>query len=521
MIPLAHRFFSLGCVGAVLVASLSTASADDERAQVRKTHIRAGSRHTIISVRGLKPSVSNVSGVTASAEHTRPRPRLVGFSPLVAITTTDAGFPIGHDLEYEQTLEDSYVGSPLNAIAEPGFVIGFLDSGADVVLAAGSFADQLGLFGSNLTSNSIPIGGVGGLINAAITIPVGFFAAGLSAIDDAGALNYGALVGHSNVCGLAIPPIVCGGIEAVSAVIGMPLMAFHNSVIRVDTPRVVTVDGTTYQSPDVQLLGRFDPLPFYQHLMSLELVGLFPVITTANYYADFVDLETPILPTLLSFGAGLLPSGGAFLDTIFVAEGEPSPTNPVQPMRVLVDTGAQSSIMSPGIAAALSLPRTPDFTVDVCGVAGLVEGVPGYWIDYVKINALGGALEFSKAPFIVLDLPSPEGGSLDGVLGMNFFWNRNVILEPTWGLNGLSTAYFHVSRPIPVAYADNDVDFDVDSTDAATWLSCITGPGPTIVNPECDHFDGEGDSDVDLADFAHLQICFRGADITADTECGP
>jgi hypothetical protein len=510
------------CAGLSFVVS-GVLAGEGER-EVRDTTIRAGSSQTIVSIRGLRPSpIHRMDGVTTSTASAdpRPRPRLVGFSPLVAITTTDAGFPLGHDLEYEQSIENSYVGSPLNAFAEPGFVIGFLDSGADVNLAAGSFADQLGLFGANLTSNSIPIGGVGGQINAPITMPIGFFAAGLSAIDEVGALNFDALVGHSNVCGLSIPPIDCGAGEAVSAVIGMPLMAFHNSVIRVDTPRVVTVNGTTYQSPDVELLGPFDPLPFFDHLMGLELGGLFPIVTTANYFADFVDLETPILPTLLSFGPGLLPSGGAFLGTIFVAEGEPSPTNPVQPMRVLVDTGAQSSIMSPGIAAALSLPLTPDFTVDVCGVGGLVEGVPGYWIDFVKINALGGALEFSKAPFVVLDLPAPDGGSLDGVLGMNFFWNRNVILEPIWGLNGISTASFHVSAPIPVAYADNDVDFDVDHADAATQLSCLTGPGPTIVNPECDHFDAEGDSDVDLMDVQRLQICFSGAGETADAQCGP
>ena len=93
---------------------------------------------------------------------------------------------------------------------------------------------------------------------------------------------------------------------------------------------------------------------------------------------------------------------------------------------MLVDTGAQSSIMSPNIAANLSLPFEPDFEVDVCGVGGLVSSVPGYWIDFVKINALGGSLEYSKAPFVILDLASPEGGSLDGVLGMSRFGVRVV-----------------------------------------------------------------------------------------------
>ncbi|MCH8243525.1 MAG: retroviral-like aspartic protease family protein [Planctomycetes bacterium] len=218
----------------------------------------------------------------------------------------------------------------------------------------------------------------------------------------------------------------------------------------------------------------------------------------------------------MSLGAGLIPSGGAFFTTIFVLEGEPGPLNPAQPMRVLVDTGAQSSIMSPGMAANLSLPFEPDFTVDVCGVGGLVEGVAGYFVDYVKINALGGALEFSRAPFVVLDLPSAEGGSLDGILGMNFFWNRNVIFEPAL----LSTAFFHVSDPIAFAYGDFDLDLDVDPEDTTAIVSCVTGPDRSILNPLCDHIDSDDDGDVDLIDFSHFQLCFSDSGFEADPDCG-
>jgi hypothetical protein len=69
----------------------------------------------------------------------------------------------------------------------------------------------------------------------------------------------------------------------------------------------------------------------------------------------------------------------------------------------------------------LNLPFEPDFTVDACGVGGLIEDIPGYYIDYVKINAGGGELEFSRVPFVMIDLPTSQLGQLDGVLGMNFF----------------------------------------------------------------------------------------------------
>ena len=505
-------------IGAAALACAPAARAADDDTPRRKVRIRAGFGRTIVEVRGGRSlPIGGIAAATSSTSH--PRPRLVGFSPLVAITTSDEGNPLGSDFEWEHELESSYVGLPLNPNADRNFIIGFLDSGADVNLIAGTSAVTLGLFGSNLTVSTIPIGGVGGEITAAITIPVGFFVAGLAAIDEDGRLDLspgGPVVGHSNVCGLAAPPIDCGEGEVVTGVVGMPLLAFYNSIIRVDLPRSVTVDGQTISGPDVRLQSVFEPLPRLAHAIFMEFGGLSLTATTANYFPDFLDLATPIIPTLLSLGPGLLPFGGAFFATILVTEGVPGPGNPAQPMRVLVDTGAQSSIMSRGMAANLSLPFEPDFTVAVCGLGGLVEAVPGYYVDEVKINALGGALEFSQAPFVVLDLPSPESGVLDGILGMNFFWNRNVIFEPNLGGSG----FFHVSDPLPVPYADSDVDFDVDHDDTSFYVSCFTGPAASALNPECVHLDVDGDADNDLADFARFQRCFSGAGLTADPDCG-
>ena len=147
--------------------------------------------------------------------------------------------------------------------------------------------------------------------------------------------------------------------------------------------------------------------------------------------------------------------------------------NAVQPMKVMVDTGAQTSIITPAMAANLSLPLDGDFTVNVCGVGGLEPNVPGYYVDYVKINALGGALEFSNAPFVMIDLPIQDasGNFLDGVLGMNFFWNRNVIFAP----NLFGSGFMEVSEPISYGNADFNFDGDVNLIDfsmlASAWMS--------------------------------------------------
>jgi hypothetical protein len=194
--------------------------------------------------------------------------------------------------------------------------------------------------------------------------------------------------------------------------------------------------------------------------------------------------------------------------------GAPGSEIPVV-IRMMVDSGAQSSIISFEMAANLNLPLEPDFLVEVCGVGGVAEA-PGYYVDYVQINALGGALRFSRIPFVVIDLPSPEGGIMDGILGMNFFWNRNVVIEPSLD----ASSFFSVSDPIPFAFGDHNADRNVDRADAAAVLACVTGPNAITPSPECDHLDADLDGDIDLLDMRRFQLCFSGAGMIADANCG-
>lgn len=350
----------LGVVLVFLTSTVTLWAASPER-PAHATRIRMGNGRTIVAI---TPGRSDTAAASRSiGSFPNPRPRLAGFSPLVAIATSDEGHPLGFDLEFEHDLQSTYVGSSLIPGTAPDYVIGFLDSGADVNLAAGSFAVTLGLFGNNLTGVDIPIGGVGNdEVLATITMSVGFFAQGLSAINSAGALNFADMVGHSNVCGLASPAIDCGNGEVLSAVIGMPFLAFYNSLINVDTPRRVEVGGEVYTGPDVRIQDPFEPLPQYAHLMFMEFGGLAVSATTAAYFPDFLDLVTPALPTLLALFPGTFPTGGNFFAEIELLEGEPGPFNTAISVRLLLDTGAQSSIISRGVAARLNQPFDPDFT---------------------------------------------------------------------------------------------------------------------------------------------------------------
>jgi hypothetical protein len=436
-----------------------------------------------------RPSAPNIR--IAADTPSLPEPPMGGFSPLIAVVTSDRHS--SDDFDWEHVLVSSYVGKPLNAPAEKNFVIGVLDTGSVADLAAGDSAQILGLKGSYLTTNTIPIAGINGTTDTQITQPIGVFVAGLSAIKPDGQLDLSKLVGHTNVCALASPAIECDNGEEVRASIGTPLLAFYTTIIRVDQPRRVVVRGQTFIGPDIQITDSYTPpTSVYRHKIPMELGGMEPV-ATASYYA-FPDLSgdwedilgdwLPLTPTMLSMAGGDLPMGGSFFADVGLLQGQAGPLNALQTVRLMVDTGSQSSFISSNIAAKLNLPLEPDFTAQVCGVGGLAE-VPGYYIDYVRINALGGAMEFAHVPFVVIDMDSPEGGSLDGVIGMNLFWNRNVVIEPTT----TGTGFLYISDPVPYACADLNGDGVVDGQDfaifAAAWQ---TTPADPAWNPQCDFF---------------------------------
>jgi hypothetical protein len=54
---------------------------------------------------------------------------------------------------------------------------------------------------------------------------------------------------------------------------------------------------------------------------------------------------------------------------------------------------------------------------------------PGFYIDRLEIPALGDWISFSNVPVVLLDVSSPEGGTLDGIIGMNLFSDFNLILR--------------------------------------------------------------------------------------------
>jgi len=171
-------------------------------------------------------------------------------------------------------------------------------------------------------------------------------------------------------------------------------------------------------------LGLGFPLAF----PALELVA--PGSTVASRPGSTQPASIPLTP----FGTGNRGTEGT---SITVA---PNPTfadvtlrhappvggvNTVVASRLLFDTGAQVSLISGSLAAALGLdPDRPDTTIRVQGASGVPIALDGYTIDAIELAAaIDGAeaddlVRFGAVPVFVYDLGIT---GLDGILGMNLF----------------------------------------------------------------------------------------------------
>jgi len=111
--------------------------------------------------------------------------------------------------------------------------------------------------------------------------------------------------------------------------------------------------------------------------------------------------------------------------------------------RMMVDTGAQATLISQIAAAELGLDLDhPEFEVELQGFACAVTA-PGFYIDRVRAPALGGSLVWNNAPVLVLNAPGPSGETLFGILGSNLFGDRDLVF------NGAAVPpYVDVSEPI-------------------------------------------------------------------------
>jgi hypothetical protein len=166
-------------------------------------------------------------------------------------------------------------------------------------------------------------------------------------------------------------------------------------------------------------------------------------------------------------------------------------------------------VISSGISSRLGLdPANSDFEVDIQDVTGEVTIAPGFYIDSLDIPALGEWLRFTNVPVVMLDVGSPEGGFLDGIIGMNLFTEFNLILRGggLFDQDPPSLEFERIPPPLNVDIAPEEGDGVVDILDfaalAEAWLATPSSPN---WNPKADlapRFTPDGI--IDFLDFAIL-----------------
>ncbi len=404
-------------------------------------------------------------------------PPIDGFIPWIIISVTDKRLG---ELELDAVSETSVVGRyPRDVNSQTDYVFGILDTGASAHVMGYAGAIQAGLFNgfpSLITSNTSTVAGVIGSVDAWISQPLAIFLDGLGALESDGLLlDTSRMLGQSNVA--IVVGQKPGSKPDLTTAIGTPLSVFYTTVINNDREVTVSRKSEEFSSPDIRLYEQQDPcIPSYSNFVPLELrpggaAGVQYIPSLENFF-EF----PPASPSII---IGNLSQSLFFVHSVDLVEGENSA---IDRGRFILDTGAQVTVIGSRIAARLKLnPKEPEFEVEIEDVTGEAVLVPGFYIDSIQIPAIGEWLSYTNIPVILLDVFSPEGGTVDGVIGMNLFVDFNLVLrggglfledEPALYFEPVTT----IIADIAPDGGDDKVDFLDLSAFAQAWLSDSQSP---------------------------------------------
>lgn len=452
-------------------------------------------------------------------------PPLDGFVPWVTIATTDER---DEALATAAIVQESMIGNPFVADPATEYAIGIFDTGAGTSLVGYANANRLGLYAADrLGSCEVEASGVTGTLVAHVSDPIGLFIDGLDAIDpETLLLDTSGMRGLSNVSvGIGKQPT--GNAPDLVTAMGLPMALYQTTAFYVDTPVTRTVHGVTYTAPLIRMFTNPDDpgAPQFANIVPLQLrpeggtsVDYWPCFEFFGCPGVDDDPQTPSVVGQFSFPVQSL----FFISEESGVDLYEGTRSSLVNDGFMLDTGAQVTVIGTAIGARLALNTSnPDFLVDITGVDGTTVQKPGFYIDALDIPALGEWLSFTNVPVVLLNVASPEGGSLDGIIGMNLFTEYNLAIQGG-GLLGQNSPVLSFERiqHIPI-FGDADGDGDVDWGDFQAFTNCNTGPLILQMEPACLAFDGDGDGDVDQIDFGYFQRCISSDGVRADPGCNP
>jgi len=412
-------------------------------------------------------------------------PPVDGFIPWIVVTVTDKR---SDDYDWVAETHMSVIGQYLTDSVKADFTIGLFDTGGGTHVMNYAAANRTGIYAAGLlTSNTIELLGATSSVFAWVSHPLGIFMDGLAAIDpNTMTVNDANMVGQSNVS-IVVGDEPFPGQSDLITIVGTPMSVNFVATINNDRPITATYDGNDYTSPDIRFYDHYDPcIPVYVDTIPLSLIPSGAV--NIQYIIDFESIfEFIFEPGTPSIIVGNSAQSLFFVNSVDLHDGTKSA---IDKGRFMLDTGSQITVISSGIGSRLGLdPANPDFEVDITDATGAVTITPGFYLDLLEIPALGHWLTYTNVPVLLLDLPSPEGGVLDGIIGMNLFVNFNLVLRGG-GLQGQdppSLEYEIIPSILIGDIAPEGGDGVVDFLDfealADAWTSTASSPN---WNPEAD-----------------------------------
>lgn len=384
-------------------------------------------------------ATSRFAIATAEEELLVESPPVDGFVPWIAVSITKQR---ADDLEMEAVVETSVRGSyPTGVNPQRDYIIGLFDTGASAHVVGYADATRAGIYKGLVTTNMTTVSGVTGSVDAMISYPLGVFIDGLDAIGSTSlTLDQSGMMGQSNVA--VVVGRNPGTRPDLPTAIGSPMSVYYTTLIRNDRTITLTRNGKTYTAPEIRMYKTDDPeAPSFANIIPLELRPL------GGYSVQYVptldmggslDLDDIFGGWGGSTGMDFPPAGPStivgnssqslfFVHSVDLYQG---PKSAIDKNRFMLDTGAQVTVVGSRMAARLQLnPAAPEFEVEIEGVTGDIIMAPGFYIDTLEIPALGRWFRATNVPVILLDVSSPEGGTLDGIIGMNLFVDFNLILR--------------------------------------------------------------------------------------------
>jgi len=416
------------------------------------------------------PSLSR--GANASAVFSFPAnvPPLDGPQTYVIMTVTDEHDP---NEDYFATAHVGLDGSPLPG-ATTNQVLALFDSGGGSVLMSYPDAVALGLQGAYLTGDTLPVQGIVGAIEMEMSMPVGFFAHGLQDLDSNGQIVPALTFGQGNFIGLVNTPANYLAGDTVPTVLGTPFFAYFAAYVEHSRQINATVGGREVSTAAVTLYpSPTDPqLPILAKRMLLEIRP-----GGSGQLVFFLGV-----PGFLLFGPSLLSGDSSLFFTannVTLGEGANATSG-----RMAVDTGAQATLISRSAATALGLNLlNPDFEVEVQGIGSATVMAPGFYLDQLSIPMTinqGGASTnevWHNVPVVAINVGSPEGGTLFGILGMNLLANRDYVFNGALPSGPFDDPYLDITDPIITPEIQiTDIRLLSSDTVEIDWLSQPAAP---------------------------------------------